>query len=72
MPISLLEHVGGQVILVEALLNRDDTSRCLVVEAAQQGVVEPVAQVLPFDSALCLVGLHAIIDDDDVGSKARD
>jgi hypothetical protein len=68
LPILLRQHVAHQIVLVQAVHDQDDRPLLLVVEAAVEGVVEPLVGGAAMGRRERLLGLQGIIDDDDVGS----
>lgn len=72
MTIVLLEQIGGQIIFMKAPLDRDDLACGLVIQTGQESIVIPGAQFLPHGRTAGLVGLHAVIDDDELRTKPGD
>jgi hypothetical protein len=55
---------------VQPVHDQHDRTLLLVVEAAVEGVVEPLVDRLPLGLRQRLLGLQRIVDDDDVGAAA--
>src|SRR5690349_3486979 len=62
--------MAGEVILVEALHDENDAAALLVVETAIERVVVPLIDRAPLALRGGFIGLHGIIDDDDIGAPA--
>jgi hypothetical protein len=67
LPILLRQHVAHQIVLVQAVHDQDDRPLLLVVEAAVEGVVEPLVGGAAMGRRERLLGLQRVVDDDDVG-----
>ena len=74
--IGLAGHEAGKIIHVDALHDDDDGAGAFVVEAGQQGVLEPFVAGVAFGLGIGVVGLQGIVDNDHVaaatGQRAPD
>ena len=70
LPAPLLHQVAGKVVDVQALHDEHDGSGVLIVEAAEQGVADPLLEVEPPRVGLRVGGLQRVIDDNDVAAPA--
>ena len=68
LPRLLRQHMAGEVVLVQSVHDEDDRAGELVVEAAVEGVVEPVVRRLALGLRQRLLGLQRVVDDDEVGA----
>ena len=66
VPILLRQHVADQIVLVQPVHDQDDGPLLLVVEAAVEGVVEPLVGGPPVGLRQGLLGFQRVVDDDDV------
>jgi len=72
MGIALVEQIGRQIILMQALLDGDNDTSGFVIEARGQSAVEPGAGLVADRLAAGIVSLHAVIEDDHVGAEPGD
>jgi len=68
VPILLRQHVADQIVLVQPVHDQDDGALILVLEAAVEGVVEPLVGGPPVGIGQGLLGFQRVVDDDDVGT----
>jgi len=68
IPTALSYEVTGEVVLVQALHDRDDGARLLVIEAGDKCAAIPIDYTLACRLRIHLVGVEGIIDDDQVGA----
>jgi hypothetical protein len=68
--IGLAGHETGQVIHMDALHDDDDRAGAFVVEAGQQGVLEPFVGRIALGLRRGVVGLQRIVDNDQVAAAA--
>ena len=70
-PATSLEKVAGEIILMEALHHDDDGAEITVVDAAEEGGIEPGIGAFTLDGRVGVGGVQRIVDDDEVGAAAR-
>jgi hypothetical protein len=68
--IGLAGHEAGKIIHVDALHDDDDGAGAFVVEAGQQGVLEPFVAGVAFGLGIGVVGLQGVVDNDHVATAA--
>ena len=68
--IGLAGHEAGQVVHMDALHDDDDRAGAFVVEAGQQGVLEPLVGGVALGFGMGVVGLQRIVDNNQVAAAA--
>ena len=64
---ALAGEVSGDIIFMQSLLDGDDGTSLFVIETAEQGLVDKPLRLGPRFRIGCVLRLHQIIDDDQVG-----
>jgi hypothetical protein len=68
--IGLAGHEAGKVIHMDALHDDDDRAGAFVVEAGQQGALEPFVDRIALGFGMGVVRLQRIVDDNQVAAAA--
>jgi hypothetical protein len=69
-PEELRRHQLAAIVHVNALHDDDDRAGAFVVEAGQQGVLEPFVGRIAFGLGIAVVGLQRIVDNDQIAAAA--
>src|SRR5450631_914835 len=69
IPTALSHEVAGKIVLVQALHDRNDRARLLVIETRDECAAIPVDHALPGRLRMDLVCVEGIIDDDQIGAS---
>jgi hypothetical protein len=69
IPTALSQEVAGKVVVVQALHDRNDCARLLVIEARDECAAIPIDHALPGRLRMDLVGVEGIVDDDQIGAS---
>ena len=71
LPVCLLQHVPGKIVLMQALHCDDDGAARLVVQTGVQGAVVPLIDRAAARVRQRFVRLERVVDDDEIGAAAR-
>src|SRR6202521_459767 len=69
IPTALSQEVASKVVFVQALHDRNDRARLLVIEARDECAAIPIDHALPGRLRIDLVGVEGIVDDDQIGAS---
>src|SRR5690606_30735128 len=69
---ALAAEVSGDIIFMQSLLDGDDGTGLFVIETAEQGLVDKPLRLGPRFRIGRVLGLHQVIDNDQVGPDACD
>ena len=69
IPTALSHEVAGKIVLVQALHDRNDRARLLVIEPRDECAAIPIDHALPCWLRMDFVGVEGIVDDDQIGAS---
>src|SRR5262245_6338339 len=67
-PSTLPQKMAGQIVLVQALHNRDNSARLLSIQPRDQSPSIPIDDSLPGGFRQGVVRIERIVDDDEIGA----
>ena len=70
IPTALSQEVASEVILMQALHDRNDGARLFVIEARDECAAIPVDHALPGRLRMDPIGVQGIVDDDQIGASS--